>query len=77
MIKMIKCKQEWITIVVLFIALSISLNFSFSSTSSFFNHNYIFIIVWLLLTNFEYICIVKVRDLDHESWMHSDAQRES
>ena len=69
---MIKHKQEWIIIVDLFIALSVSFNFSFSSTLSFFNHDYIFNIVWLLLTNFEYICIVRVKDLDHESWMHSD-----
>ncbi len=74
---MIKCKQKWIIIVDLFIALSVSLNFSFSSTSSFFNHDHIFIIVWLLLTNFEYICIVRIKDLDHELWMCSDTQKES
>ncbi len=76
-IKIIKCKQEWIIIVDLFIALSVSLNFLFSSTSFFFNHNCIFIIVWLLLTNFEYIYIVRVRDLNYESWICSDIQKES
>ncbi len=74
---MIECKQEWIIIVDLFIALSVSFNFLFSSTSFFSNHDYIFIIVWLLLTNFEYICIVRIKDLDHELWTCSDAQRES
>ncbi len=74
---MIECKQEWIIIVDLFITLSILLNFSFSLTSFFFNHDHIFIIVWLLLINFEYICIVRVRDLNHESWTHNDAQKES
>ncbi len=74
---MIKYKQEWIIIVDLFIAFSVSFNFSFSSTLSFFNHDHIFIIVKLLLTDFEYICIVEVRNLNHESWMCSDAQKES
>ncbi len=70
---MIKHKQEWIIIVDLFIILSVSFNFSFSSTSFFFNHNYIFIIVKLLLTDFKYICIVEVKDLNHESWTCNDA----
>ncbi len=72
-VEMIKCRQKWIIIVDLFIALSVFFNFLFSSTLFFFNYDHIFIIVWLLLTNFEYICIIKIRDLNHKLWMHNDA----